>query len=93
MLRIEVQMNLQTFCEQIYPPLPGIARRVAAFDVTALTTYQTRFSWNEQHRPTCSNRTIETTLLLIVVFLFLFFPFFIAQYLVGLFDNVILIGQ
>ena len=60
MLRIEVQMNLQTFCEQIYPPLPGIARRVAAFDVTALTTYQTRFSWNEQHRPTCSNRTIET---------------------------------
>ena len=53
-------MNLQTFCEPIYPPLPGIARRVAAFDVTALTTNQTRFSWNEQHRPTCSNRTIET---------------------------------
>ena len=60
MLRIEVQMNLQTFCEQIYPPLPGIARRVAAFDVTALTTYQTRFSRNEQQRQACSSRTIET---------------------------------
>ena len=36
MLRMEVQKNLQTFCEQIYPPLPGIARRAAAFDVTAL---------------------------------------------------------
>ena len=68
MLRIEVQMNLQTFCEQIYPPLPGIARRVAAFDVTALTTNQTRFSRNEQHRQTCSNRAIETNLHVIIVF-------------------------
>ena len=59
MLRIEVQMNLQTFCEPIYQPLPGIARRVAAFDVTALTTKQTRFSRNEQRRLTRSNGTIE----------------------------------
>ena len=60
MLRMELQKNLQTFCEQIYPALPGIARRVAVFDVTALTTNQTRFSRNEQQRQTCSNRTIET---------------------------------
>ena len=56
---MELQKNLQTFCEQIYPTLPGIARRAAAFDVTALTTKQTRFSRNEQRRLTRSNGTIE----------------------------------
>ena len=59
MLRMEVQMNLQTFCEQIYPPLPEIAQWVAAFDVTDLTTKQTRFSRNEQRRLTRSNGAIE----------------------------------